>query len=160
MDQGEKLINLIGQLGLKQNVVARNIGYHPVTLSKKAKDGSKFPKAMLEKLSIELGITVDYLADTSRPYYEGDTIPEDAIRSKTPPAKPAPDTNPVAALMILAQKQMQETRSELAQIDPEIILQANREMIEAMNRLSAQMQELSQELRLNREGEPGEHDPD
>lgn len=37
MDQGEKLINLIGQLGLKQNVVARNIGYHPVTLSKKAK---------------------------------------------------------------------------------------------------------------------------
>ena len=159
-EQGRKIQQILKRKGLKQYLFVQQLGWHPSAFSKKVKAGEDFSPRKLQSIADALGVTTDFLENKEYVYWATSPIPEDAILAKTPPAKPTPDTDPVAALMILAQKQMQETRNELAQIDPEIMLQANREMIDAMNRLAVEMRELSQELRLTREGEPGEHHPD
>jgi len=91
----EKILQLIGQLGLKQYVVAKAVGYHPITLIKKANAGTRYPPEKIEKISQVLGITTSFLLDESREYIEGQPIPEDAILKVTPP--PAPDIDPMAS---------------------------------------------------------------
>lgn len=159
-EQGRKIQQILKRKGLKQYLFVQQLGWHPAAFSKKVKAGEDFTPKKLQSIADALGVTIDFLENKEIVYLATAPIPPDAILTKAPPAKPTPETDPVAALMLLAQKQMQETRNELVQIDPEILLQVNREMIQSMNLLAVEMRELREELRANREGEPGEHDPD
>lgn len=157
-DIATKIRELLKEKRYEHQELAAAVNYDHRHLSRKLSERKPWSLQKIKLAAAFFGVTPEFLKDQSIIYKAGNPIPPEY--SATPPAKPAPDTDPVAALMLLAQKQMAETRNELAQIDPEILLQVNREMIQSMNLLAVEMRELREELRANREGEPGEHHPD
>ncbi len=108
-NQGKKVNNLINQLGLKQRRIAEKVGVHWTTISRKAKDGTRYDMDTLEKISAELGITIDFLMDDTMEYSKGQPIPQDAILH---PVKQAdlPENDAIAALKEIALNKMQHRK--------------------------------------------------
>lgn len=150
-NQAQKINNLIGQLGLKQNVIASKIKYHHTTMSRKAKDGTHYPKDVLEKISMELGITVAFLQDSSREYHEGDPIPEDAVRLKS--EDQADYSNDLSKLMEIQLKNISHNQNMQA-------MQQNKILAEAVRNVTEVVSELVEKVRQLEEDRGGSHDPD
>jgi len=154
---GLKIQALLDAKGLKQKSLAAAIKVGERHLSKKIGKESAFSHAQVVSAAEFLGVTVDYLRDGSRPFNLGDTIdmiPPDAILA---PPTPAPDIDPMAALLSELLHRKTENRERFG-------FEA---MEKQMERLTAELGSVVEELRLtreelkkNREGFDGEHDPD
>lgn len=160
MNQAKKINNLIDQLGLKQRRVAQKIGVHFTTMSRKAKDGSRYDAETLEKISAELGLTVQYLQDDLRPYEVGSPIPPDALLPATKPADTS-DGDAIAALMQLAEKQMRHREAVDSRIEPppgasEEVVGILSGILEEMKLMRADVNRLLESAAMP----GGEHDPD
>lgn len=151
-NQAQKINNLIGQLGLKQNVIASKLKYHHTTISRKAKDGTPYPNDVLEKLSMELGITVAFLKDSSREYHKGDPIPEDAIR-QVPPTQQEDISGNLTKLLEIQIQNIQHNQSMQQTQQVQVLTESLRSVTELVKDLAGQVKELKDQ-------NGGSHDPD
>lgn len=157
-DIATKIRELLKEKRYEHQELAAAVNYDHRHLSRKLSERKPWSLQKIKLAAAFFGVTPEFLKDQSIIYKAGTPIPPEY--SATPPAKPTPDTDPVAALMILAQKRIDSRSLDVSKIDPELSLKVNLEMIDVMNRLAVEIRELSQELRLTREGEPGEHHHD
>jgi transcriptional regulator with XRE-family HTH domain len=156
MYQGEKVNKLIDYLGLKHNVVAKKVGYHHVTLSKKATDKSRFPNDKLLKLSEVLGVSVEYLKDTSQVFDPAVGLPPEAVATPAPPSMPPTGDAELDAVMLRMLREVQHHRAETKHLDAAaMIVEELRLIREEVNEIHSKLNAIQRDL----DGD-GEHDPD
>lgn len=158
--QAKKINNLIEYLGLNRRRLAPKIGVHFTTISRKAKDGSRYDDETLEKISREIGISVDFLLDDSREYIEGQPIPPDAIIQPPAAQERQGDSDAITKLFILAEREMEYRTASNAKIDPNAMLAAQEELAQEMRVLSNELRLLREEMARSREEDGGNHDAD
>ena len=149
--QGEKIKNLAKAKGLKQRAILTHIGWTVSGFSRKVNHGKGFDQKDLAEIAAFLGVKPEYLRDTSRPFNLGDTIPADAVAEKTTPITEA--TDPVKALMELAQNEMAHRKQVDAGHGFDVLAQE-------MARLADEMREMRAEFKRMRDEDAGEHDDD
>jgi len=78
---GIKLQNLLKSKDLKQQALAKAMGIGAIHLSKRIGQEAKFSFSQISKAANFLGVKPEWLADPSRPFNVGDTLPQDTISS-------------------------------------------------------------------------------
>ena len=94
--QGAKIKEIAKKRGLQMKWIAENSGWSEAGLSRKVNSGDFFTIAQLSEFSNLLGVTVEYIQDTSRVYSSKTPIPADAILKPPPPD--TRDTDPIRLL--------------------------------------------------------------
>ena len=151
-NQAQKINALIGHLGLKQSVIAKKIGVHHTSMSRKVQTGTPYTNEVLEKISMELGVTVAFLRDTSRIYNEGDPIPEDAIL-KPPPEAQGDLSDTISKLMAIQAQNIAHNQAAQVMTEIKVLAKANIHLTEIIKELAEQVKEM-------RDERDGNHDPD
>lgn len=101
--QGQKIKNIIKAKHLLQSGVARMAGISEAHFSKIV-SGAPTTNETITRIAEILGVTPEYLMDTSRPFNLGDTIPEDAIAVKPVTTQKAEPLSETAALIRIIEK--------------------------------------------------------
>lgn len=148
---GQKVKAIAKAKGLFLVKVGEYAGWSKTGFSRKINSGEPFDKKSLTKIAEYLGVKPSFLTDTSRPFNLGDTIPEDAVAEKTTPITEA--TDPVKALMELAQNEMAHRKTVDAGHGFDILAQE-------MARLADEMRQMRAEFKRMRDADAGNHDPD
>lgn len=157
---GEKIQELLKEKDLKQQALAREMNYRPQHLSKKIGLKLSFSEQKVLIAAKFLGVTPEYLRDESRPYYQGDKIPADAIMQPPTAQERQGDSDAITKLFILAEREMEYRTASNAKINPDAMIAAQEELAQEMRVLSTELRLLREEMARSREEDGGNHDAD
>jgi transcriptional regulator with XRE-family HTH domain len=153
--QGSKIKQIAKKKGLHMKWLANKAGWSEAGLSRKINSGDVFTREQLTMFSNLLGVTIEYLQDTSRVLGPKDQIPEDAIWHK-PPEQDDPQNELSGTLSKLMEIQLKNISHNQAMQ----LVQENKILAEAVRNVTDMVGDLMEEVRQLKEDRAGSHDPD